>query len=89
MSKTCVYIPNKGAETFVKLKKNFGYESAATIFNKVTGSDFLDMYKDSLTLDSEGVPTYQSIITNPSVEQYLGAERISEAAGQAELAEDL
>lgn len=88
MSKTCVYIPNKGAETFVKLKKNFGYESAATIFNKVTGSDFLDMYKDSLTLDSEGVPTYQSIITNPSVEQYLGAERISEALSKEQLTLD-
>lgn len=85
MSKTCVYIPNKGAETFVRLKKNFGYEAAATIFNKVTGSDFLDMYKDSLTLDSEGIPTYQSIVTNPSVEQYLGAERVAEALSKEQL----
>lgn len=79
MSKQCVYIPSRGVETFSKLKKNFGYKTAAVVFNKVLGKDFLDMYKDSLTLDSEGVPTYQSIILNPSVEQYIGAENIIKA----------
>ena len=77
MSKQCVYIPSKGVDTFIQLKKNFGYETAAVVFNKVLGKDFLDMYKDSLTLDSEGVPTYQSIILNPSVEQFVGAENVA------------
>lgn len=79
MSKSCVYLPNKGRETFIKLKKNFGYDIAAVVFNKVTGSDFLDMFKDSLTLDSEGVPTYQSIMRNPLVEEYIGKEIIAKS----------
>lgn len=76
MAKSCVWMPNKGKDTFIKLKSNFGYDKAATIFNKVTGSDFLDRYEDSLTLDGEGIPTYQSIIKNPSVREYLGEQTI-------------
>ena len=76
MAKSCVYIPNKGKDTFIKLKSNFGYEKAATVFNKVTGTEFLDKYSDSLTLDSEGVPTYQSIMKNPLVRKYLGEQSI-------------
>ncbi len=88
MSKQCVYIPSKGVDTFLQLKKNFGYKTAAVIFNKVLGKDFLDMYKDSLTLDSEGVPTYQSIILNPSVEQYIGAENIMKSLTREQLTLD-
>ena len=72
MSKNCVWMPSKGKATFVQLKSNFGYERAATIFNKVNGSEFLEEYGDSLAFDSEGVPTYQSIIKNPVVKKYIG-----------------
>ena len=82
MSKSCVYIPQKGRATFVKLKENFGYAKAATVFNKVTGEDFLDRYGDSLALDSEGVPSYQSIINNPSVRNYLGVDEIGVSLGK-------
>lgn len=76
MAKNCVYIPNKGKDTFIKLKSNFGYKKAATVFNKVTGNEFLDKFSDSLTLDSEGVPTYQSIMKNPLVRKYIGEQSI-------------
>lgn len=69
-------MPAKGKATFIRLKNNFGYEKAATIFNRVIGEDFLDRYEGSLTLDSEGVPTYQSIVSNPSVKKYLGVDSI-------------
>lgn len=88
MSRHCVYMPSKGIDTFIKLKKNFGYETAAVIFNKVLGKDFLDMYKDSLTLDSEGVPTYQSIILNPSVEQYIGVDSVMKSLSKEQLTLD-
>ena len=70
-------MPQKGKATFIRLKENFGYAKAATIFNKVTGEDFLDRYSDSLALDSEGVPSYQSIINNPVVRNYLGADEVA------------
>ena len=72
MSKGCVWMPSKGKATFVQLKSNFGYERAATIFNKVNGSEFLEEYGDSLSFDGEGIPTYQSIIKNPVVKSYIG-----------------
>ena len=76
MAKSCVYMPNKGKDTFIKLKSNFGYEKAALVFNKVTSSEFIDKFGDSLTLDSEGVPTYQSIMKNPLVRKYIGEQPI-------------
>lgn len=88
MSKGCVYLPAKGRNTFIKLKKNFGYETAAMIYNKVTGNEFLDMFADTLTLDSEGVPTYQSIIKNPLVTKYVGKERVLEVLSSEQLVLD-
>lgn len=76
MAKSCVYIPNKGKNTFIKLKNNFGYEKAAVVFNKVTGSEFLNKFEDSLILDNEGIPTYQSIVNNPLVRKYIGEQSI-------------
>ena len=72
MGKSCVYLPEKGQEVFLKLKQQFGYKDAAFIFNKVRGVDFQEIYKDTLTLTSEGIPTFESIINNPSVIAYLG-----------------
>lgn len=79
MANSCVYMPNKGKDTFIQLKSNFGYEKAATVFNKVTGNEFLEKYGDSLTLDSEGIPTYQSIMKNPLVRAYIGEQPILES----------
>lgn len=70
-------MPQKGKATFSKLRANFGYEQAAIVFNKVTGQEFLDRYGDSLTLDSEGVPTYQSIMQNPAVKKFIGDDAIA------------
>lgn len=76
MGNSCVWIPSKGKNTFSKLRDNFGYDKAATVFNKVTGGEFIERYGDSLTFDSEGIPTYSSIIKNPSVKAFLGEDSI-------------
>lgn len=76
MANSCVWMPNKGKTTFIKLKSNFGYDKAATIFNKIIGESFIDTYKDSLIFDDEGVPTYASVIKNPAVKRFLGNDAI-------------
>lgn len=76
MSNSCVWIPQKGVATFVRLKQEFGYEKAASIFNKIITSAFIDDYRDSLTLDSEGVPTYSSLIKLPIIKEFIGEKEV-------------
>lgn len=73
MAKSCVFIPKnkQKRELFLKLKADLGYETAAKVFNKTTGSDFINKFKDSLTF-SEGVPTYESIMSNRLVKDFIG-----------------
>ena len=79
MSESCVLIPKRGAETFLKLKNQFGRDKAAIVFNNVQSKEFTKFYKDSFTYDSEGIPTYESIINNKSVQNYLGIDNIIQA----------
>lgn len=79
MSKGCVWMPSKGQETFKKLKKEYGRPIAAVVFNKITGTQFQKLYKDSLTFDSEGVPTFESIMKIPIVRNYIGESKILES----------
>ena len=73
MAKSCVYIPQgkQQSKLFLELKEHFGRPAAAYIYNRVITEPFIDKYRDSLTL-VEGVPTYQSVISNPLVKKYLG-----------------
>ena len=71
MSNSCVFRPKRGAKTFDRLKESLGREKAAVIFNNMNNSSFVSKYKDSLTFDSEGVPTFESIMSNPAVQSYL------------------
>ena len=79
MGKSCLYIPRKGADTFRQLKQNFGYQTAAKVFNRVVTEDFLEEFGDSLALDSEGIPTYSSLMNLPIVRNYIGESTILEA----------
>lgn len=72
--RSCVYVPKKGAKQFVELRKIFGYARARDIFLTAIHPDFLNDYKDTLTLDSEGVPTLESILNNPFMKEYIGKE---------------
>lgn len=71
MSNSCVFRPKRGAKTFDRLKESLGREKAAVIFNNMNNSSFVSKYKDSLTFDSEGVPTFESIMSNSAVQSYL------------------
>lgn len=76
---SCVMIPEIGGKLFRKLKQNFGHRTAFEIFTRVTTKNFIDRFEDTLTLDEEGVPTYESVMDNPLVKDYLGSSRILEA----------
>lgn len=79
MGKSCVYMPKKGAETYLQLKKKFGREIAANIFNRVITDEFIEDFGDSLTLDSEGVPTFYSLMALPIIRNYIGKDTIIES----------
>lgn len=79
MSSSCVIRPKRGAKTFDKLKESLGREKAAVIFNNMNNSSFVSQYKDSLTFDSEGVPTFESIMSNSAVQSYLSKADILKA----------
>lgn len=76
MNKYCTFIPKKGKATFQKLKTNFGRRKAAITYNKATSDQFKQDFKDSLILDDEGVPTYESLIQLPIVRNFIGEEAI-------------
>ena len=76
---SCVYVPKKGAKQFMELRKTFGYPMARDIFLKAMHPSFLRDYKDTLTLDSEGVPTLDSILNNEFMKEYIGKEGVRTA----------
>ena len=80
----CLINPTKGKETFQKLKNAYGYKVAAYIFNRISHSSFISVYKDSLTLDSEGIPTFESIMELPIVQKYLGKADILTGLNKAQ-----
>lgn len=79
MANSCVWMPNKGQKTFAQLRSNFDYSIAAEVFNKVRGSEFKEMFKSSLKLDEEGIPTYNSILNNPIIQDYIGMTQVIES----------
>lgn len=75
----CKIIPDRGVQLFNTLKKQYGRTNASVIFNRVTGQDFQSKYRDSLTFDSEGIPTFDSVINIPIIRNYLGEQTIINA----------
>lgn len=79
MSKACSYTPkNMPLKTFYALKKAFGYDEAWKIYYMVNSKEFMDKYKDSLTLDSEGFPTFESLRDNEAVRFILSNKSVAD-----------
>lgn len=78
MSKTyCKIAPDKGASQFNRLKQQLGYKQATELWNStITHQDFLEDYKSTLVLDEDGIPTFESIMSNPYIQQKIGKEEI-------------
>ena len=77
MAKSCVYTPKTkaGQKLLGNLKKDFQHGTAAYIYNRVVSPEFINKYKDSLILD-EGIPTYESVMANPAVINYIGKDNM-------------
>ena len=75
MPLSCSYIPRnkKGEELkgFQTYRKELGYHTAAKVFTQVLSPSFQQDYRDRLELDSQGVPTYQSVVKVPYIKNLI------------------
>ena len=62
MSNACTYAPSTGTDLFYALKKRLGYKKAWEVYGIVMGSKFQNDYGDSLSFDTEGVPSFSSVM---------------------------
>lgn len=68
----CTFIPSKGKNLFNALKKQFGYSTARDVFLRAINPKFIDKYKKNLSLDEEGVPSYESLMNNSYMKKFIG-----------------
>ncbi len=74
----CTYVPSKGKSLFRELKKQFGYQTARGIFLRAINPEFIRDFKGTLSLDAEGVPTFESLMNNSFMKEFIGGRRIAE-----------
>lgn len=79
----CTFIPSKGKTLFKELKKQFGYQTARSIFLRAINPQFISDYKNTLSLDAEGVPTYESLMTNSFMKGFIGDKRMIDSLNKA------
>ena len=69
---SCTFIPNRGVDLFLKLKKDLGYTLGREVFLRSINPKFIEDYKNTLSLDAEGIPSYTSVINNPYIQKFIG-----------------
>ena len=74
----CTYVPSRGKDLFRELKNQFGYQTAKGIFLRAINPEFISDYKGTLSLDAEGIPTYESLMTNSFMKEFIGSKRMAE-----------
>ena len=82
MAQSCTYIPRnkKGEELkgFQDYKSALGYKTAAKVFTQVISPDFQNDFRKDLSFDSQGVPTYNSVIKIPYIKKLIGNSKLIE-----------
>lgn len=78
----CVYQPSIGKDLFKGLKKQFGYDTAREVFLKAINPEFISDYKDSLSLDTEGIPSLESVLSNAYIQKVIGNNRFIKSIQQ-------
>lgn len=79
----CTYVPSKGKSLFRELKKQFGYQTARGIFLRAINPEFIRDFKGTLSLDAEGVPTFESLMNNSFMKEFIGSRRMAEGLNKA------
>lgn len=72
----CTYLPSKGVNLFKQLKKQYGYHTAKEVFLRAINPRFIKDNKNTLSLDAEGVPTFESLMSNSWMKSFIGDELI-------------
>ena len=85
---SCVYIPSKGANLFKQLKKQFGYELATDIFLRAISPRFIEDFRKTLSLDAEGIPSFESVMNNSWIKKFIGDARMLESLNNYKPLED-
>ena len=81
---SCVYLPKKGRKTFIELKIRYGYEKSAHIYNIVSRERFINEFRDSLEFDKDVMPTFESIMNNKLVRDYLTEKTIIDSENKVQ-----
>lgn len=79
MGKSCVYVPSVGQQLFKELRQSLGYETAKEVFLLGISPSFINDYKNTLSLDAEGIPTTKSLMNNEYIKLMLGPNRIAKS----------
>lgn len=83
MALSCSYTPHnkKGEELtgFKTYRKELGYQTAAKVFTQVISPSFKEEYKGKIKLDSQGVPTYESVSAIPYIKGLIGTSKLMDA----------
>lgn len=72
----CTFIPSKGQDLFKGLKKQFGYETARRVFYIALNPNFIKDNGKTLSLDAEGIPTLDSLLSNNYIKKFIGDVRM-------------
>lgn len=79
MIKSCTFFPKKGGKLFKELRTNFGYTPAREVYVRIMHPNFTRKYKDTLTLDSEGIPSFKSLMRIPDLKKFLGERKVKDS----------
>ena len=74
MATFCTYVPSKGESLFRELRKQYDYPVARKVFLRAIHPQFIQDYRNTLTLDSEGIPSFESLMSNPNIKSFIGLE---------------
>lgn len=76
MRNSCLIVPTKGTKFFLELKKKFGHHMAVELYYKANHPKFIADHKDTLVLDGEGMPSVESFLNVPYIQQFIGKEKM-------------
>jgi hypothetical protein len=71
---SCTFAPKKGTDLFYEIKKEVGYDKAWEVIGILNNSKFKEDFKDSLTFNSEGFPSFEETMKNPYIQEVLGID---------------
>lgn len=69
--KACTLVPKVGANLMKKLRQQYPYDVAAKVFLQATNPKFISDYSQTLKLDQEGIPTFESVMKNKYIKSII------------------